>query len=243
VTKRNSFTSCRGVGAALLFAIPAVLASACGPTTPGPGQAGAPGAVGLALQVSPGVSVTTGSYTVTGPNGFMSMGTLTVGQSSDVPVVLESVPAGTGYTLAATAVASDGFTTCTGSVPFDVTSGMMSKVVVHLVCRAQPGVGGVTLNGETNVCASIDGVDAVPTEVLVGGVVGLSAAGHDLDSGPARLTFTWSADTGSLSAIAGPSSVFRCTTAGPATITASVSDGDPGCGADSLTIDVTCTAP
>ena len=59
--------------------------SETGGTMPSPGSAdpsaanpGDTGAVGVALQVAPGVTVNTVGYTLTGPNGFSQSGTINV---------------------------------------------------------------------------------------------------------------------------------------------------------------------
>ena len=230
--------------ALVLLATPAIVSSGCGQSAvdSDKSEARPTGSVGLALQVSPDAVVTTGTYTITGPNGFTAMGTLAVGPTSNVPVVLSGLPVGTGYTLAANAVANDGVTTCSGSVPFDVTTGMMSTVIVHLVCRVPPNVGGIVLGGDTNVCASLDGVGASPAEALVGGTLSLNAIAHDSDAGPGPITFVWSATSGSFDAPSSATPKFTCTSAGVVTIGAVVSDGAPGC-AEALTLTVACTAP
>jgi hypothetical protein len=237
---RSSFWCGTARAAAIGIAVQALVASSCSQE---PSRAEPTGSVGLALQVSPGVTVTSGNYAISGPNMFMRTGTLTVGQTSDVAVVLTMLPAGTGYTLTANAVATDGITTCSGTTPFDVTSGgPSSSVVVHLVCRVPAQAGVVVATGQINVCPIIDGVSANPAEALVGSTLNLAAVAHDADGAPSPLAFTWSASAGSLSSTSAASPVFTCTTAGVATITVTVSDGDPAC-TDSLIMNVTCTAP
>jgi hypothetical protein len=106
------------------------------------------GRVGLALQVAPGVTVSSATYTITGPGGFSTTGTVGVGQTSNVLVnvsqiaspIMGGLPPGTGYVIDVTATASDADTICAGSAPFDVTAGEMTpEVIVHLVCRQWAG--------------------------------------------------------------------------------------------------------
>jgi len=67
---------------------------------------------------------------------------------------------------------------------------------------------------------------------------------HDSDGGPQPLSYHWSATTGAFSSTTIAEPVFTCTSAGPATVTASVSDGDPSpiC-AGTLAIQVSCVSP
>ncbi len=66
-------------------------------------------------------------------------------------------------------------------------------MTVHLTCHEAPRTGSVSVNGTLNVCPQIDGIGASPTEVLVGGSVGLSASAHDTDGGPSPLAYHWTA--------------------------------------------------
>jgi hypothetical protein len=225
-----------------------ILVSIVGLVACSPGEAGArweaekTGSVGLALLVSPGVSVTAGTYQITGPNGFVADGTVAVGQTSDVSIVVSGLPTGTGYSLAVTAMADDGVTACTGAAPFDVAGGASSTVVIHLVCRVPPNAGRLLVTSDIDVCPIIDSIGASPAEVLVGAALDLSAAAHDADGAPAALTYAWSAGNGSLSTTSQPSPSFTCTVPGVVAIDLTVSDGYPACN-DSLTLSVWCTAP
>jgi len=203
------------------------------------------GRVGLALQVAPGVTVSSATYTITGPDGFSTTGTVSVGQSSDVPVNVAEIsgglPVGTGYVIDVTATTADGGTVCSGSTDFDVTAGdTMSDVIVHLTCRQPPGTGRIRVVLAPNICPVLDAISAIPAELVVGGSTTLSALAHDSDGGPAPLTFTWTTNRGQLAHTSSSDARFTCATAGLATITAAVSDGDPACAA-ALPIDVRCT--
>src|SRR4051812_4708758 len=84
---------------------------ACGQSANG-GSSGPSVAIDLGLSLAPGVTVSQAVYTISAPNGFFSAGSVAVGESADVPVVLEHLPVGLGYTLEMTAPASDGQTIC-----------------------------------------------------------------------------------------------------------------------------------
>jgi hypothetical protein len=200
------------------------------------------GSVGLALQLAPGVNVSSASYSVTGPNGYTTSGTVAVGSNSNIPVVLSGLPVGAGYILSVSAIASDGVTTCTGSTSFDVQQSATSTIIVHLVCGV-PATGSANLDGTLNVCPVLDSLGASPGEVLIGGSIALDALAHDADNGPAPLTYSWTVDGAPLSGSVA-SRLFTCNQPGTFEITLTVSDGspDPTC-ADKLSVSVTCTAP
>jgi hypothetical protein len=241
---RRSFPKPTARSFALISIVVAVLSSiGCSA-----GEAGArwetekTGSVGLALLVSPGVSVTAGTYNITGPNGFVAAGTVAVGQTADVSLVVSGLPIGSGYSLTVTAMADDGVTACTGAAPFDVAGGASSTVVVHLVCRVPANAGRLLVMSDIDACPTIDSMGASPAEVLVGAALDLSAAAHDADGAPAALTYAWSASDGSLSTTSQPNPSFTCTNPGVVAIDLTVSDGNATCN-DSLALTVWCTAP
>ena len=106
------------------------------------------------------------------------------------------LPAGVGYTLTASALASDGITTCSGTTPFDVTD-TISRLIVHLVCRVPAQAGILSATANINVCPIIDGLSANPAEVVVGSTVALAVTAHDADGTPSPPAYTWSASAGS----------------------------------------------
>lgn len=215
-------------------------ASGCGErSSNGPEQSAAVG--GQALVVSPGVTVNVATYTVSGPNGFASAGSVPVGSSPDLVIVLSGLPVGSGYELDAFATASDGVTTCEATTLFDVT-GSSTSVTAHLVCGVPSG--DVNVTGTLNVCPILDGLNALPTEAVIGGHASLVASAHDTDNGPSPLTYKWTTNGAPLGNHPQATLTFTCTTAGPVTVKVSVSDGDPdsACG-DSLTASLMCTGP
>jgi hypothetical protein len=198
------------------------------------------GSQGQGLQVGPGASVDSATYTLVGPNDFASAGTVPVGASADVPVALGHLPIGQGYELALSAIASDGVTACNGGAVFDVSdSSVNTSLVVHLECAVPTGE--ANIQASLNICPVLDSLDAGPTELVLGGVALLRAAGHDSDHSPSALQYSWSVNGFKLPNKTTPTLGFACTSPGQVTISASVSDGDPdpAC-SDSLSAKVTC---
>ena len=196
--------------------------------------------VDIALQVAPGVTLSSASYDILAPDGAVTMGTVSVGATSDVPVSIGPLPVANGYTLIVSGVASNGTTGCSGSSPFDVTDGAPTTIVVHLVCGQSPATGQLLVSGTLNVCPLIDGVSATPANARIGASMALSAPAHDDDASPGPLTYSWSATGGTLSSTSDPAPTLTCTTPGTVVVTVTVSDGDPTC-VDQMSFDVTCT--
>ncbi|HVV48814.1 MAG TPA: phosphoesterase [Polyangia bacterium] len=78
--------------------------------------------------------------------------------------------------------------------------------------------------------------------MAIGSSVSLAGAAHDPDNGPAALTYQWTASSGTFSDPAAPAPSFTCATAGTATVTLTVSDGDAATGCPAtLSAQVVCT--
>jgi hypothetical protein len=200
------------------------------------------GTVSLDLQVAGGRSITSASYTITGPNSFTKTGTLDLTTASTLSATIGGLPAGTGFSIALTATTTDGSTSCGGTGTFNVVARMTTPVTVALTCHEAPRTGSVMLSGQLNVCPTIDGLGANPAEVQVGGSIALSSSAHDTDAAPSPLSFAWTTTSGTLSNAAVQNPTFTCATAGLATVTLKVSDGDPTAScADTLTTQVNCT--
>jgi len=217
---------------------------ACSPRGTGAAaiQTDGTGSATIALQIAGGLTINTVTYSITGPAGFSTSGSIDVSHSTTVSTVIGGLPAGNGYSLTLTGTATDGTSTCLGSGTFNVTAGAVTAVSVVLDCHQAPTTGSVSVNGVTNVCPNIDGVSANPAEVLVGGSIALSATAHDADSGPSPLSYQWQATGGTISNPTAQNPTFTCLTAGAASVTVTVSDGDPAAGcAPSVTTQVTCT--
>lgn len=198
------------------------------------------GSIGLSLTAAPGIILNAVSYAITGPGGFTKTGSIDVSKSKTISTTIGGLPAGAGYSVALTATSADGATTCAGSASFSVAARATSKVVIQLQCREPAKTGSVKLDGSVNVCPLIDGIDASPSEVLVGSPIELSATAHDADQAPAALSYHWTASGGTLASSTSASPTFTCTAAGDFTISLELSDGD--C-TDTLATSVTCSAP
>ncbi len=210
-------------------------------TSSEPGKGDTTGTIGLALQTG-GITVTTFGYVIQGPNGFAKAGNIDVSASPKVAAVIGGIPAGTGFTITLTGTATDNTTQCLGSAPFAVTAGATTSVNVAIDCHQAPKTGSVSVSGTINVCPSIQSLSASPSVVLAGSSVSLTSAAADPDNGPSPLTFQWTSTSGTFSSATDPNPTFTCTTAGVATVTLTVSDGDPlaSCAATS-TVQMTCS--
>jgi len=198
------------------------------------------GESGFGLQHASGASLSSASYTIEGPSGFLSAGNVAVGPTADVPVTVGHLPLGVGYVVSIDATASDGVTVCSGSTPFDVAdASAVFTVVVHLDCAVPSG--DVSVAGSLNRCPVVDGIDAVPLDVRLGGVSRLTLFAHDSDTGPSPLSFGWAVNGIKLARQTTPTLAFTCTTASDVTIAGTVSDGDPdpAC-ADASAVKVSC---
>ena len=193
---------------------------------------------GEGLLAAPGVTVSIATYTLSGPKGFTSAGTISVSESADVSAALSHLPVGQGYLLAVSGTGSDGVTVCDGTKTFDVTDGnATSVVVVHLECGVPQGQ--ISVEAPINLCPTLDELTASPVNLRLGGVANLAAVGHDADSAPAPLGYSWTVNGLKLAGRTQPTLNFGCTSLGQVMIGAVVSDGDPTCN-DSATVTVSC---
>jgi len=223
------------------LAVVASLTSGCSsPDSRSLSQAGpeASGSMGLALELAPGATLNSVSYTIIGPSSFSRTGAVDTSHSTVVSTVIGGLPAGHGFSIALDGTATDGATHCTGSATFDVVAGMTASVSVHLTCHQPPKTGSISVNGSLNVCPTLDSISASPAEVLVGSSLSLSAAAHDSDGGPAALSYHWTTTGGTLSSADAQAPALTCTKAGVVTVSVSATDGD--C-ADTASATVTCT--
>jgi uncharacterized protein YjiK len=198
------------------------------------------GSVGLSLQVAPGTTLNSVSYTITGPSSFSRAGTIDVSHSSTVSAILSNLPAGTGFSITFTGTSTDGTTQCAGSAMFDVAAHTTTSVTVHLTCHEAPHTGSAMVNGVLNVCPVVDGITASPAEVLVGSSLALAVQAHDSDGGPSALSYHWTTSGGRLSATDVQNPSLFCTSPGSVTVSVAATDGDCG---DTFSATVTCTKP
>lgn len=203
----------------------------------------ASGSIGLSLDVAPGTTLTSVSYTIIGPAGFAKSDSIDVSDSTTLTATISPIPAGTGFSITLNA-ASSNQTTCSGSASFDVVAHQTTPVAVHLLCHETVHTGSVLLNGSLNICPVLDGIAVNPTQVFVGGSLALDATAHDSDQEPASLSYRWTATSGTFSDASARNPNFSCAAVGSATLTLVVSDGDPtvAC-ADTGSVTVDCLAP
>ena len=195
------------------------------------------GAVGLTLQ-SGGVTLNSINFTILG-TGFSKSGTIDVSNSTTISAVIGGIPAGNGYsiTLSGSDAGSTGIT-CTGSASFNVTAGTTTSTQIHLQCKTPPKTGGVMINGTLNICPVIDSLSVAPAETTVGHSIDLVGAGSDVDQLPSALKYAWTSTSGTLSNATSAHASLACTTAGSATVTLTITDGDCS---DTLSQVVTCS--
>src|SRR5450432_2073065 len=220
------------LGMALVLAGAGAAFAGCGEHTPSTADTAQLGSIDFTL-IEGGVTLTSVSYTITGPNGFSKVGTINVAASGTLSTIIGGLRAGDGFTITLAATGTDGTTTCGGSATFDVTAGAVAAVTVALDCHQAAKTGSVAVNGVINVCPVADGLSATPADVSVGFPIALGAAAHDPDNGPSPLSYSWTAPSGSFSNGTSATPTFVCNMPGPVTLTATISDGDstPGCAA------------
>jgi len=234
------FRTIRRAPVLAILSFTAFVVGGCSERSPSSADNAGLGSVDIAVMEG-GITLTSVSYSISGPNGFSTSGTINVGSSTTVSAIIGGLPAGNGYTITLSATGTGGTTTCGGSGTFNVTAGAVAKVAVTLDCHQPPKTGSVAVNGTLNVCPIADGISANPADVAVGFPVALAIAAHDPDNGPAPLAYSWTAASGSFSNPTSATPTFVCTAPGPVTLTATASDGDgtPGCPA-TLSLVVTC---
>jgi hypothetical protein len=205
---------------------------------------GSVNSINLGLSLADGASISTATYTITGPNGFSKSGSIDVHASSKIAGQIGGLPAGSGFSITLSASSTDGGDSCGGSATFSVQAGKVTTVTVPVTCHQAARTGSVLVTGAINVCPTIDGIDANPSEVQAGGSVALSVSAHDSDAAPSALSYAWTASSGTLSNATLKNPTFTCgSTPGTATLTLTVSDGDadPTCAATQTTT-ITCSA-
>jgi PKD domain len=190
----------------------------------------------IALQVSPGVTLSTANYWVIAPNGNVTTGTVAVGNSATVRVIISGLPTATGYQLLVSGLASDQMTGCSGSTTFN-SPAPSTGVAVTLMCA---GPGEALVTAKVDICPVIDGVSASPSSIAVGNAISLQVTAHDADSAPLPLSYSWSANGVSLTSSPAASATFTCTQPGTFQISVAASDGEATC-VVSQTFTVTCT--
>jgi hypothetical protein len=194
------------------------------------------GSIHVALQLANGTTVSTASYTITGPGGFAKSGSLNVANSGSISGVIGGLPAGDGYSITLSATTTDGSTSCAGSASFSVTAGGTSTVVVHLACHEAAKTGSVMVQGVLNICPNIDSVSSNPP---VGNTIAIASSSSDPDAGPQALSYHWTTSSGTLSDATSANPTLTCSAPGPVSLTLTASDGDSACNA-TFNLALTC---
>jgi hypothetical protein len=215
----------------------AAMAAGCSSETPDEDM----GTIGMELQIAPGVSINTVSWTITNAGTmFTRTGSVTVRTSNLISFQSSAIPAGTGYTISLTATSTDGAFTCSGSAGFSVATQQTTPISLRLNCSTPAaGQGTIVVIGTTQICANLDSLGASPLETAVNTPISLSATGS---AGNLPVSFSWTATAGAFDNTSSATPVFTCpSTPGPVTITVSISPGAPTCNTiTTQSVTVTC---
>jgi len=203
-------------------------------------QDGDVGSMGFELQVAPGVTINTISWTISNAGtAFSQSGTVNVQNSNTIKFQVDGLPAGAGYTISLTATTVDGAFSCAGSAGFSVAAGMTNPVSLTLTCTANGnGSGTVVISGSTAVCATITALSVLPLETTVNGSIALSASAT---AGSLTPMFSWTATAGTFDNATSATPMFTCpSTPATVTITLTVSPNGNNCPSAVQSVDVTC---
>jgi hypothetical protein len=191
------------------------------------------------------------SWTITGPNGASTVvqtGTVNVQNSVSISFLTSGIPVGSNYTITLSGTSADGTVTCAGSAQFSIAARTTTNVSVLLQCSPSPvDAGSATISGQTFNCGVVNGIAASPSETTLGASVSLQGTAVGAD--PGRLTYAWSAPSGTFSAPTAAATSFTCTAPGPVSVTLTVSDGPVPDGGtcnpalSSSTVTITCDPP
>ena len=188
------------------------------------------GQVGAHLTLAPGVTLTSASWTITGPNTYS--GTVQIGDAESLEFVAGGIIAGSGYTVKITGTDSQG-DMCSGtSAAFSITAGATSNAVLQVTCtkvndasinaaavntgsaQVDAGVVFVSTDGGVFNCPGITSFSISPAEINLAGTAVLTT----LTTGaPSTVVYSASPASGGTFTAAG----FMCSgTAPQVTITA-----------------------
>jgi arylsulfatase B len=197
------------------------------------------GSLGVALEVAPGVTLNSVTYTITG-NGFSKTGSIDTSGSPTISGTIGGIPAGNGYTITLTAASVEDGTTFTGSATFNVTARDTTAVTIHLRGSGSSGNGSVSVNGTLNIGPVIDELTVTPATVFVGSSISLTAVGRDPDAAPSPLSYYWSTTGGAIDDPLGSNATLTSANPGTFTVRLTVSDGEL---TDTVTTTVTFVEP
>jgi hypothetical protein len=211
-------------------------------------SASAPGQIDLQLRLPDGSTLDTVGYEITHSNGFDRDGTVNVANSTLVRFQFGNIPAAVGYNIALSGTTSAGVTCSSEPRSFDVQAGVTTGITVTLRC----GAGGTTVVGadagnvRVNVdvqqgisvtCPALDGLTALPLEVIVGNAISLVGYGTT-----STATFAWTVASagGAFSAASEASTTFTPSAVGDHVVTLTLG-GPTGCPTFTETVTVTAS--
>lgn len=188
------------------------------------------GSVGMAITLPSGGTVSVVHYSIkNATNVEVSAGNInTSDPGATVSLVVGGIAAGSGYTIALTATASDG-TACAGmSAPFAVVANQSVSVTVLLLCRATGTTGTINGTGIVDNCPIITSYIVSPLAVSAGGTIDVTAAATDSDPSD-TVSYRWTASAGTFDAAGTASTKYHCPAASSQqTLTITASDNiDP----------------
>ncbi|RYZ03512.1 MAG: hypothetical protein EOO73_27645 [Myxococcales bacterium] len=188
--------------------LPAVLSMlAC--SSPDQRESELEGSVELSLKTS-SVTINSITYTLSGAN-YSETSVLNVARSTRISARFGGLlPGAYSITFSATD-ANDPSIRCTGAAGFDIVAGQANQVGINLYCWRDAMAGSVEIIGSVYRCPTVDSFSAVPSEVLVGEVIHLSAVVDDPES---NLVYEWSASNGTLTGANTLNAELTCTSAG-----------------------------
>lgn len=139
------------------------------------------GAAGLHLQIAPGVTFTSLSYTITnGGTTLVPSTVVPIADAQSIEFVVGQLPAGGPYTININATDSNA-DPCSGTATFSIMAGMTTAIVMNITCTApaDASANAVVTTGNLAVdagvvytsqgayqCPGISGLSASPAEVV-----------------------------------------------------------------------------
>jgi hypothetical protein len=186
------------------------------------------GSVNVALTLSPGVTINTVTYAITG-NGIAQInGSIDVTNATTATALVPGIPANPNpYTVTMDATSTDGMTMCHGTGTFIVSANQTATAGVTLLCHG-PGAttGTVAINGHLDNCPTINSFSASALQAQVGFSINIGVVASDLDGD--ALMYSWTAlpvGIGTFGSATSANTTFTCTAVGTTSLSIMVTDG------------------
>jgi hypothetical protein len=195
----------------------------------------AKGDLAIEVYLPQAVAVRSLTYQIEG-NGIQPITEVALiqGAPTSASALFSGLPAGNGYAVEISAVGAESAIGCSASATTEVLAATTTNLFVPLQCRSPPN-GNAAVTAMFASCSQISSFAVAPVVTSVGGTIGLTAQSSDVDG--AATIYLWAASSGTISVPAAPETSFTCLTAGPSTISLTVSNGS--C-ADHQSVTVTC---